>query len=120
MSLVSQHQDIIVAAFEHLQIPLATEKLEGPTTKILDTVRIKAGLPEDKLSELGARHLKLALFATHTPSQSSPPSWASSPLLQQWLLWLLPARNSCAAFGMLRKLAPQARAQPDAVDFSGY
>ena len=60
MSLASYHRDIIVAAFDYLQVPLATEKLEGPTTHLiflgicLDTVRMEARLPDDKISELRA------------------------------------------------------------------
>ena len=62
------HQLIIV--FGHLGIPLAEEKLEGPSTVIpflgivLDSVRLEARLPEDKLSlikeSLGVWLLKTA------------------------------------------------------------
>ena len=56
--LATKQRDIIVNAFQLLQVPLAEEKLEGPSTVItflgitLDTVRMEARLPEDKLVEL--------------------------------------------------------------------
>lgn len=57
-SVATQQRDIIVQAFAYLQVPLALEKLEGPTTSLtflgitLDTIRLEARLPADKLSEL--------------------------------------------------------------------
>ena len=58
LSVASKQRDIIQSAFDLLQVPLALEKLEGPTTSLtflgitLDTIRMEASLPTDKLSEL--------------------------------------------------------------------
>ena len=60
LSLASKQRDVIVQAFNYLQVPLATEKLEVPVTTLtflgitLDTVKMEARLPDDKLQELRA------------------------------------------------------------------
>ena len=57
-SLATKYKNIIVSAFEYLSVPLASEKLEGPVTSLtflgitLDTVRMEARLPPEKLTEL--------------------------------------------------------------------
>ena len=58
LSLAEKQRAVILDAFHYLQVPLALEKLEGPTTQLtflgitLDTVHMEARLPEDKLSEI--------------------------------------------------------------------
>ena len=60
LSLASKQRDVIVQAFNYLQVPLPTEKLEGPVTTLtflgitLNTVKMEARLPDDKLRELRA------------------------------------------------------------------
>ena len=100
MSLASHHWDIIVEAFDYLQVPLATEMLEGPTTSLtllgicLDTVHMEARLPDTRFQNYVQSSLNSALFVAQ-PSQSLPLSWANSPLLQQWSL---PAGHSSCGY----------------------
>ena len=57
-SLAIQAKNVILQAFKYLSIPLAEEKLEGPSTSlvflgiVLDMVRMEAHLPDDKLADL--------------------------------------------------------------------
>ena len=57
-SLASKQLDIILAAFRYLGVPLAVEKIEGPSQVliflgiVLDTIRGEARLPADKLADL--------------------------------------------------------------------
>ena len=58
LPLASTRRDLILRLFEYLGVPLATDKLEGPCTCLtflgitLDTERMEARLPTDKLAEL--------------------------------------------------------------------
>ena len=58
LSLAAKQHSIIKDAFQYLEVPLAEEKLEGPTTSLtflgitLDTVTMEARLPDDKLEDL--------------------------------------------------------------------
>ena len=56
--ICANNVNIIIHMASHLGIPMATEKLEGPTTSLvflgilIDTTRMETALPDDKLKEL--------------------------------------------------------------------
>ena len=95
--LCASQVDIMVKTADRLGIPLAPDKLEGPTSRLvflgilIDSTLMECSLPPDKLSELMAKlhtwssrkkcikRQLLSLIGKHNFTCQSHPSWSYFP-----------------------------------------